>query len=77
MLDGWLAVATVSSHCPGHAAGALPDTFHRWCQLRPVGGSAELDVVVQDDAIVVVGDLGLFCRAPCNAALGRWKSRTT
>jgi hypothetical protein len=51
-------------------AGAAADPLDRGCQLWPVGRGAVLDVVVQDDAVVVVGDLGLFCRAASNAALG-------
>jgi hypothetical protein len=53
------------------------DAVHRGRKLRAVVGGAKLDAVVEDDALVVVCDLGLLCRAACNAALGRWKSRTT
>jgi len=45
------------------------DALHRWRQLRAVRGGAVSGVVVEDDAVVVVGDLDLFCRAAGNAAL--------
>ena len=35
------------------------DAVHRGHELRAVGGGAKLDAVVEDDALVVVGDLGL------------------
>jgi hypothetical protein len=53
-----------------HAARAAGDPADGGRQLRPVGGGAAFGAVVQDDAVVVVGDLGLFCRVPGNAALG-------
>jgi hypothetical protein len=56
--DSGLAVAAVCGNRARDAAGAAADPPDRWCQLRPVGSGTVLNVVVQDDAVVVVGDLG-------------------
>jgi len=57
-LEGGLAVAAVSGYGAGHAASAAADPVDGRRELRPVGSGAVLDGVVQNDAIVVVGDLG-------------------
>jgi hypothetical protein len=58
VLDTLLAVATVGGHDARLPLGALDHSFH--CRGEPgwVGGVAGLDVVVEDDAVVVVDDLG-------------------
>jgi hypothetical protein len=58
-VDGGLAVAAVGGDRAGHPAGAAGDPFHGGRQLRAVRGGAAFDGVVQHDAVVVVGDLGL------------------
>src|SRR5215813_13700326 len=57
-LEGGLAVAAVSGYRAGDAARAAADPVHGRRELRPVGSGAALDGVVEDDAVVVVGDLG-------------------
>jgi hypothetical protein len=76
-LEGRLAVAAVGGDRARRAAGAAADPADGGRKLRPVGRGAVFDGAVEDDAVVVVGDLGFLCRAACNAALGRWRSRTT
>src|SRR5689334_8678969 len=58
-LDGCVAVAAVGGDGAGHAAGAPGDPLDGGHQLGAVGGSAVFHGVVQDDTVVVVGDLGL------------------
>ena len=58
-LDGGLPVAAVGGDRAWRAASAPGDTLDRWRQLGAVGGGAKLDAVVEDDAVVVVGDLAL------------------
>jgi len=70
MFDYWLTVATVGGDRAGHPACPAGDPADGRDELRAVGGGAVFDAVVQDDAVVVVADLGLFCRAAGNAALG-------
>jgi hypothetical protein len=69
--DGGLAVAAVGGDRPGHAAGPAGDPLDGGRQLRPVRGSAVFDGIVQDDAVVVVGDLGFVPELdrPVDAAL--------
>jgi hypothetical protein len=67
--DGGLAVAAVGGDRAGHAAGAAGDPLDSRQELRAVGGGAAFHGVVQDDAVVVVADLGFFCRVAGNAAL--------
>jgi hypothetical protein len=69
-LDGGLAVAAVGGDRAGHAAGAAGGPLDGRHQLRAVGGGAGFHAVVHDDAVVVIDDLRLFCRAAGNAALG-------
>ena len=57
-LDGWLALAAVGGDSAGHAAGAAGDPRDGRHQLRAIGGGAVFHAVIQDDAVVVVGDLG-------------------
>ena len=57
--DRGLAVAAVGGDRTRRAARTAGDPLDRWRQLRPVGGGAIFDGVVEDDAIVVVADLGL------------------
>jgi hypothetical protein len=59
VFDGFLAVAAVGGHGPGRLPGPLDDASYGRGELRAVGGVAPLQAVVGDDAIVVVGDLGL------------------
>jgi hypothetical protein len=72
-----LAVPAVGGDRTGRAAGTPRDPADRWCKLGSVRRVTGPDAVIQDDAVVIVDDLGLLCRAPCNAALGCWKSGTT
>jgi hypothetical protein len=58
-LDGWLSVAAVGGDRAGHPARAPGDPFHGGHQLRAVRGSAVFHGVVQNDSVVVAGDLGL------------------
>ena len=57
--DGGLAVAAVGGDRAGQAPSAPVDAFDRGRELRPVGGGAVFNGVVEDDAVVVVSDLGL------------------
>jgi hypothetical protein len=59
IVDALLTVATIGSGGPGLAAGALDDPLDGRCELRRVGRVALLQVVVQDDAVLVVDDLRL------------------
>lgn len=59
VIDPLLPVAAVCGDGPRRSAGPLLDSLDRGLQLGSVGGVAGLDGVVQDDAVVVVGDLGL------------------
>ena len=52
-----LAVAAVGGDRAGRAAGAPRDPADRRCELGGVRRVAALDVVVQDDAVVVVGEM--------------------
>jgi hypothetical protein len=53
-----LAVAAVGGDRTGRAARAPCDPGDRWCKLGSVRRVAGLDAVIQDDAVVVVDDLG-------------------
>jgi hypothetical protein len=68
-LDPGQAVAAVGGGRAGHAAGAAGDPLDSRQELRAVRDSAAFRGIVQDDAVVVVADLGLFCRVAGNAAL--------
>ena len=57
--DGGLAVAAVGGDRARRPAGAVADALDRWGELGAIGSSAVLDAVVEDDAVVIVGDLGL------------------
>jgi hypothetical protein len=59
VLDGFLAVAAVGGDGPGRLPGPGGDPADGGGELRAVGGVALLHGVVADDAVVVVGDLGL------------------
>ena len=56
--DRCLAVAAVGGDRAWRAPGAAGDPFDRRGQLRGVGRVPDLDVVVEDDAVGVVDDLG-------------------
>src|SRR5262249_22658331 len=58
MFDRGQAVTTISGHRPWWASGAAGDAFDRGCQLWCVGRVSDLDGVIEDDAVGVVGDLG-------------------
>jgi hypothetical protein len=58
VVDTGFAVAAVRGHGAGFPAGPLDDAFHRRCQPRCVGGVAGLHIVVEDDTVVVVNNLG-------------------
>lgn len=58
-LDAGLAVASVGGDGAGNSAGALVDTADRRLQLRSVGRVALFDVVIENDAVGVVDNLGL------------------
>src|SRR6266508_742153 len=57
--DLGFAVAAISGDRVRRAPGAAGDPFDRWGELWRVCGVAGLDVVVEDDAVGVVHDLGL------------------
>jgi hypothetical protein len=59
VLDGRQAAAAVRGGRAGHLPGAAGDPLHGGRELRPVRGGAVFHCAVQDDAVVVVGDLGL------------------
>ena len=59
-LVGWLAVAAVGGDRARHAAGTAVDPPDGGCHLRAVGNIAQFDTAVEDDTIVVVGDLRLY-----------------
>lgn len=58
VLDSGFAVFAIGGHRARRLAGAPGDAFDRGRQLRGVGRVPDLDVVVEDDAVVVVHDLG-------------------
>ena len=58
-VDGGLAVPAVCGHGARRAATALFDPCHGGGQLRCVGRVPGLHVVIEDDPVVVVGDLCL------------------
>src|SRR5215472_11457361 len=58
VFDGFLAVAAVGGDGPGCLAGPLDDASYGGGELRGIGRVALLHGIVQDDAVVVVGDLG-------------------
>jgi hypothetical protein len=58
-LDTGVSVAAVGGDRAWRPPGAARDPVNRGSQLRRVRSGAELDVVVEDDAIGVVDDLGL------------------
>ncbi|GIH18931.1 hypothetical protein Raf01_71030 [Rugosimonospora africana] len=73
--DAGLAIAAIRGDGAGNSAGAVVDAANRWLQLRSVDRVAFFDVVVQDDAVGVVDDLGLNSRTrragrcgPCGSA---------
>src|SRR5215207_3687014 len=72
VVDLLLAVAAVGCDGTGWPAGAPGDPLDRGGELGRVGGVALLDGVVQDDAVVVVGQLGLVAELDrfAEAALG-------
>ena len=59
VVDLLLAVAAVGGDGAGRAAGTAGDPFDRGGELRRVGRVALLDGVVENDAVFVVGHLGL------------------
>jgi hypothetical protein len=59
VIDGFLAVAAVGGDGPWLAAGAPDDPADGRGELGGVGRVALFQDVVEDDAVVVVGDLGL------------------
>ena len=59
VLDALLAIAAVGGDGPRLASGAALDALDRRGQLRGIRWVALFQVVVDDDAVVVVDDLGL------------------
>jgi hypothetical protein len=59
LVDGTLAIAAVSRHRSGHPRGPGGHTPDGWNEHGGVGRVPHLDVVVDDDAVFVVDDLGL------------------
>src|SRR4029450_8599913 len=59
ILDAGLAVAAVGGHRLRLSSGAADDPFDSGFQPRSIGRVARLHVVVEDDAVVVVDQLGL------------------
>lgn len=57
LVDLGLAIAAVGGDRTRRAPDAFSDSLHRRRQLRRVGRVAHLDVVIDDDAVVVVDDL--------------------
>jgi hypothetical protein len=72
VVDLLFPVAAVGGDGAGCAAGTPGDPLHGGRELRRVGGVALLDGVVQDHAVVVVGQLGLVPELdrPAEPALG-------
>ncbi len=58
VLDSCLAVAAVCGHRAGRRADTRFDAVDRWRQLGSVGRVPDLDVVIEDDTVLVVHDLG-------------------
>src|SRR4029453_6830365 len=58
VIDVLLAVAAVGGHGPRRAAGPGADAACRWGRAGGVGRVAVLDIVVEDDAVLVVDQLG-------------------
>lgn len=58
-LDGGVAVAAVGGDGAGYPAGTAADAVDGGDQLRGVGSGAVFEGVIEDDAVVVVADLGL------------------
>ena len=58
VIDAGFAVAAVGGHCPWCLPGAFLHPFHGGLQAGCVGGVAGLDVVIEDDPVGVVADLG-------------------
>ena len=56
--DAGFAVSAVGRDRAWCTSGAAGDPLDRRGQLRRVGGVSDLDVVIEDDAIDVVHDLG-------------------
>ena len=59
VVDALLAVATIGGGGPWLVAGALDDPVDRWRELRRARRVALLQAVIEDDAVLVVHDLGL------------------
>src|SRR5262249_56060094 len=59
LVNAGLAVAAIGGDLFGSAAESLVDTFDRRGELLGVGRVAGLDLVVEDQPILVVHDLGL------------------
>src|SRR3979490_114392 len=57
-----LAVAAVGSDCARSVSGAGGDPCDRRDQLRGICGVSDLDVVVEDDSVGVVDDLGFVAK---------------
>src|SRR3954447_23077119 len=72
VIDAFLAVAAVGGDGSWRAPGSLLDPRDRRRQLRRVSRVARFDGVIDDDAVVVVGDLGLVAEFDrfTEAALG-------
>lgn len=72
VLDAFLAVAAVGGDGAWRAPGSLGDPPDRRRQLRRVGRVAHLDGVIDDDAVLVVGDLSFVAELDrlAQAALG-------
>jgi hypothetical protein len=58
LLDSGFAVASVGGHCLWCPAGPFDHAFDQRDKSRCVGGIAGEDIVVEDDAVVVVNHLG-------------------
>ena len=59
VFDGGFAVPAVSGHRPGRATGPGSDPLDRRGQLWCVGGVSDMQLVIHDDAVVVVDNLAL------------------
>jgi hypothetical protein len=77
IIDFGLAVSTVGGDGLRDLATQLDHATDGGGEERRVGWVADHDLVVEHDAIGVVERLGLFCRAPRNAALDTQAMRTT
>jgi hypothetical protein len=72
-----VSISTIRGHRLWYTVGPSGDAPDGRDEHGRIVRVAHLDVVVDHDTVFVVDDLGLLCRVPRNAALGRPQTRTT